>query len=326
LLDDLDPILGRLDGFLRAFPNIPATFESARRRIDEAMYEVCVNPTHEQFADLVRSLGRMEFLIAQRDRSKKPILNSPLHGLRPEWVAQCDDGQPEIRIAAALASIRSTGEVGPMRANMTGVDAARPWAWATGRGQQRWFGNSLQDRLSGVLAQRMMDADRLSADTVPIEAMLEISPQDAVPFLYGETDDQLLEELLWGFTLVNWWHKDGLQTLRRRWDDGLPTGPLPRGWCMLKLLHQPHRIRGVQLRREPRIQTLLLAGRAEEAVAVAYGRLRSQSLKPLPVGDEEWIEPQRQLAALLIPTSDQWMLERLVLEDNKDTNLNKEKF
>jgi len=325
LLDDLDPILRRLDSFLRAFPNIPATFESARRRIDEAMYEVCIKPASEQFTDLVRTLGRMEAYIALRDRSKNPTLTSPLHGLRPEWVAECDDGEPEVRIAAALASIRSTGKVGPIRANMAGVDAAKPWAWANGRGQQRWYGISLADRLGGVLAQRMMDADRLSAPVAPVEALLEISPQDVVPFLYGETDDQLLEELLWGFTLVNWWHKDGLQTLRRRWADGLPTGPLPRGWCMLKLLHQPRPIRGENVRLEPRIQTLLVAGRAEEAVAVGHGRLRSHGLEPLPVGDEGWIEPQRQLAALLIPTRTQWMLERLVLNENKKTNLNKEK-
>ena len=323
LLDDLDSILGRIDGFLREFRNIPSALASARRRIDEAMYEVCVSPDHEQFADLVRTLGRMELLIAQRDRSKKPILNSPLHGLRPEWVVQCDDGEPEVRIAAALASIRSTGKVGPIRANMAGVDAAKPRAWATGRGQQKWYGNSLVDRLAGVLSQRMMDADRLSAPATPIEAMLEISPRDVVPFLYGETDDQRLEELLWGFTLVDS-REEGLGALRHRWCEGLSTGPLPRGWCLLKLLHQPHHILGEQVRREPRIPQLLTAGRAEEAVAVACRRLRSQGLEPFPITDEDWIEPQRQLAALLIPTSDQRMLERLVLNENKETNLKKE--
>ena len=309
LLDDLDPILEQLDRFMRGFSNPPATYVSARRSIDESIYECCESPNPSSFSALVRALGRMEFLIAQRDHSKKPA--KPLLGLRPEWAAQCDDGGPEVRIAAALASLSSTGKVGGIRSNMSGVDAVAPWKWAQGSGQKRWHGNSLVERLGGVIAQRIMDGERLSAPTFPTGGNLPLQPSDVVPFLYGETDDRLLEELLWGFALVKW-TAIGANHLRGRWRRALERRPLPRSWCLLKLLHMPGRIRGVDIRKESRIVPLLTAGRVTAAAEVAYHRLRVSNLQPITVSYEEWCEPARLLAALLIPTECA-QLESLVL-------------
>lgn len=317
LLDDLDPILSRLDYFLGKFKkHLPATFRSARRRIDEAIYACCENPEPTHFLSLVRALGRMELLIAQRDRAKKPALGSPLHGLKPAWIAQCDDGGPEVRIAAALASIRSTGKVGSIRSNIAGVDAAKPFQWAVGSGQKSWHGNSLVERLGRVLARRMMDAERTSTPGVPVDGWLRISPHDVVPFLYGETDDQMLEDLLWGFSLIDW-RKKGAGKLREQWHRPLMRRPLPRNWCLLKLLYSPGRIRRVEISREPRIISLLTAGRVQEATQVALRRLLISGLRPLSVQYEEWIEPDRLLAGLLVPTGEQWRLESLVLEKNE---------
>ncbi|MFO8070281.1 MAG: type I-U CRISPR-associated protein Csx17 [Polyangia bacterium] len=316
MLDDLDPILSHVDRFIRGFPNVPATFQSARRRIDEAIFQCSIEPRAERFADLVCALGRMERLIAQRDRHKKPQVTSPLSGLRPQWISVCDDGGPEVRIAAALASIRSTGKVGPIRANLAGVDPAAPWRWAVGHGQTRWHGNSLADRMGSALEQRMMDAERLSAPNVPIEGSVQLSPYDVVSFLLGETDDVRLEELLWGFTLVAW-HKGGHEELRYRWKEPLDSEPMPRGFAAMKLALSPRKVRGKRLVWEPRIPSLLRAGRASETVALAHKRLRVSNLKPLPVEADDWIDARRQLAALLIPTRDQWLLESLVLEEKE---------
>ena len=313
LLDDLDPLISHLDRFIREFPNVPATIESAKRNIDEAIFKCAVNPDPWKFIDLVRALGRMEFLIAQRDRSKKPALNAPLHGLRPEWVMECDNGESEVRVAAALASIHATDKVGGIRCNMAGVDPVTPWKWSSGHGQRRWLGNSLVERLNGVLTQRMMDAERLNARVVPTESFLSISPKDVTPFLSGDTDDRLIEDLLWGFTLVKW-KGEGLKMLRKRWSTGLDTGILPRSWCLMKLLFVPLPIRGKLLRMEPRILPLLCAGRTREANVVARRRLMVSNLKPLPIEDSDWINHERQSAALLIPTMDIGLLESLTLK------------
>jgi len=316
LLDEFDPLRDRLEGFVRGFPSVPAKLLGSRRDIDEAIFACCESPNSSRFSGLMRALGEMECSISQRDRSKRPTLVRPLLGLSPRWIKQCDDGGVEVRIAAALSSIRATGGVGPIRSNLSGVDARAPWKWATGNGQKRWFGNSLAERLGGVLVQRMMDGERNSVPRIPVEAGVMLCPEDVLSFLYGDTDDQKIEELLWGFLLVDW-RREGAIELRRRWSAPVVNGTLPRSWCLLKLLFTPAKIRGVTIRRESRIPALLRAHRIEDACMVAHHRLRVSDLNPVPVRYEAELDPTRLLAGLLIPTRDQWRLESLILQEKK---------
>jgi len=314
LLDDLNPIRGSLDIFLRRFKNVPAAFATARRGIDEALYACCESPDAQRFTTLVRALGRMEQFVAQRDRSKKPALNRPLHGLSPTWVSACDDGSTELRIASALAAIAPTGKVGSFRANMAGTDPSHSQAWAKGHGQTRWHGNSLVERLAGVLVQRFMDADRLSAPHAPLDAYLRLHPLDVVPFIEGETDDEQIEELLWGFTLVDWW-KDGREPLAARWRAPAGRGVLPRSYCLLRVLLSPEPVRGVSIPLESRVLPLLRAGRTAEACRIAVGRLRSSDLDPFEVAYEASSKSLRLLAALLLPVKTSGEIENLVLQE-----------
>jgi CRISPR-associated protein Csx17 len=312
-LDELDPLLRQVDFFLGRFPTIPSPFATVRRSIDEAMFACCQTPNSQTFSTLMRALGRLEFLVAQRDRSKKPAIDRPLGGLSSEWLRLCDDGGVEVRIAAAIASIRSTGKVGPIRSNLAGVDPVRPWIWANGHGQHRWFGSNLVERLGGVLAQRMMDADRLNAPAVPVESRLRIYPHDLVSFLYGDTDDQRLEELLWGFSLIDW-RGDRRNPTQLRWSAPLMTPPLPRGWSLLKLLFGASRIRGEEVKPESRIVALLQAGKATQAYQVAHARMRVSGLRPLNAAYQDELAPGRMLAGLLVPVGEQWQLESIVLQ------------
>ena len=218
-----------------------------------------------------------------------------------------------MRLAAALASIYGSGKVGPLRSNMAGVDPSQPWRWSDGKGQKNWYGSTLGDRLSGVLKQRLMDATRNLSATVPTAAALSISPFDISPFIWCECDDKKIEELLWGFMLVDW-GKAGLPSVRKRWEKPLSELPLPRSWCLLKLLHLPGKIRNLSFKIEPRIVSLLLGGRIGDACEVALHRLRVSGLSPFQVIYEDKIEPVRLTASLLVPLKDQWKLESLVLE------------
>lgn len=313
LLNELDPIVRSISGFLRGFPNIPATFESCRQNIDEAIFNCCQVPDAHRFVNLVRQLGRLERIVAQRDRTKKPKLERPLYGLSPRWILQCDDGSIELRVAAALASIQSTDKVGPIRSYMAGVSPSNRRIWDKGKGASYWYGPDLTERLCGVLFRRLMDAERTSASRVPIEGYLSLSPGDLMPFLWGSCDNTKIEELLWGFTLINW-HRSGAYALRKQWKEPLTNSPLSRLWCLLKLLHQPGEIRDITIKREPRVVHLLSAGRVREAAALAIHRLRISDLHPFDVTYEEDINPKRLLASLLVPTKNQWQLESLVLQ------------
>ena len=233
--------------------------------------------------------------------------------MSPRWIAASDDGSVEVRIAAALASIQATGEVGPLRGNMAGVAPSNPRRWAEGRGQKNWFGNSFVARLAGVLTRRLLDSTRSSTTTIPLEGWLPISAHDISPFLLGECDDTKIEELLWGFSLIDWF-KPGLKALKERCRNPITEYPLSRSWCLLKLLHIPTKVRGVKINMEPRIVSLLSSGRVKDACDLATRRLRISELHPFEVIYEDELNPVRLMASLLIPVNDQWRMEWLVLE------------
>jgi CRISPR-associated protein Csx17 len=312
LLNELDPSLIRVRGFLRGFKNVPATYQSGWRQVESAIFAYSQKADPASLQDLVRSLGNLEYLFARRDPGARPSLTRPLGGLSPRWVEYCDDGSIEVRIAAALASIRGTGKVGPIRSNMTHVDPINPGTWALGNKKACWVGPGLADRLGSVLLRRIMDGERFSTPHAPVEGELPISSHDAMSLLRGNCDDKKIEELLWGFTLINW-SRPGSWTIRRRWINPISIEPLSRAWCLLKLLRSPHKIHGIEFRKEPRIVRLLASGNVPEACDVAFRRLFVSGLNPLRVTFEEDFNIGRLLASLLVPISDQPRLEGLIL-------------
>ncbi len=313
LLNELDGLLSRFRQFFNQFKTAPASFQAASRAIDEAIFECTLTCTPSSFCNVVRAMGRLEQLIAIRDRSKPPKLDRPLFGLSPRWVLNSDDGSCEVRLAAALASIKRSGDIGPLRSYMAGVDPASPWKWAEANGARHWHGSNVAERLAGVMQRRMTDASRRRAPFPPTDAALALSSKDVMPFLFGEYDGVRVEELLWGFSLIDW-NKSEVLELRKRWDQPLNDYPLPRSWCVLKLLHLPGKIRGKQVRLEPRIVQLIAAGRIRDACDVAVKRLYVSELHPFRVLYDGETDPMHVLASLLVPVQDQWRLEALVLE------------
>ena len=244
VLNELDSPLSEIDRFIRSFKNTPASFASARRNINESLFRCSVDPSPHHFVTLVQALGQFEQLIATRNRSKEPKIWRPLSGLSPRWIGYCDDSSVEIRLAASIASIRSTGKVGPLRSNLCEIDPSKPWRWSEGKGDRAWYGSSLAERLAGVLRRRVMDAERRSASRFPIEADLAVSCHDVMPFLWGECDEDKIESLMWGFCLIDW-RKEGLPEIKNRWAKLVSEQALSRSYCVLKLLHTPRAIKGI---------------------------------------------------------------------------------
>jgi CRISPR-associated protein Csx17 len=123
---------------------------------------------------------------------------------------------------------------------------------------------------------------------------------------------------LWGLTLIDW-KKPGLVKVQRKWEYPIARSIVSRTWCLLKLLHIPGEIRGIKIKRERSVSSLLLAGRTDEACDRAIQRLRITGLQPFPVNFAEEIRPTRLLASLIIPVKDQHLLEEMVLEKQTHT-------
>ncbi len=321
LIRELNQLLGTVDNFLRRFKGdgLPASFSSARREIDEAIYTLLIHggATHVKY--LVAAIGRLERLMAQRG----PKLARPVSGLSPRWIAAVDDGSIEVRIAAALASIGATGDVGPIRANLAPVDPAKPWRWGSGRGQIAWHGNSLTSRLASVLSRRMMDAQRTGAERNPLWGAISLSPEDACALIDGRVDESLIEELLFGFTWIQWSDTEALRTVRRDlmvqkgWRRPTTERPVPRSFALLKLLFLPRGIKMsgdvIAIRPEPSIVPLLKGGHIKDACKVAGRRLSSVGLIPISTDFLDGGDGVRIAATLLLPIQREEEIMRLVL-------------
>ena len=316
LLTELDPILQNLDQFLRSFVNIPAPFLSARKQIDDALFACSTDGSSHSFQRLIRAIGKMEQLIAQRDRSKEPKLVRPLHGLSLDWIKTCDTGQAEHWVAAAIASIGHTGNVGSIRSYLSGVSPKSSCRWNEKQHVKFWFGSNLSERLGGLLMRRQMDAERFGTEKYPLFSCLSAQTSDVMAFLHGETDDVLLEELLWGYTLIDW-EKINIDVARSVHPAGNKVSMLSRTWCLLKLLHHQYLGKSV-FRLEPRIGQLLQANRITDACSIAIHRLKVSERHPFNVVYEDDLDSARLLASLIIPVSSDDIndMELLVLAKN----------
>ncbi len=329
LIRELSQLLRSVDGFLRRFKGDgpPASFSSARREVDEAIYALLIHggATHVKY--LVAAIGRLERLIAQREPERDPKLVRPVSGLSPQWISAADDKSIEVRIAAALASIGATGDVGPIRANLAPVDPAKPWGWGSGRGQVAWYGNSLTSRLTSVLSRRMMDAQRTGAERNPLWGSISISPEDASALIDGTVDESLIEDLLFGFTWIRWNDTEALRTVRRDliqngWRRPVIKRPIPRSFALLKLLFLPGGIRvngeAVTIRPEPSIVPLLKGGHIRDACRIAGRRLSSVGLTPITSDFPDEDDGTRIAAALLLPIQREQGIMGLVIRPQQE--------
>ena len=321
---ELDSILQKLDSHVnKEFKkNIPASFTSARHRIDNATYEVLLHGGAGRIKGLLAEIGQMEQILA---RMKKPP--KPFAGLSPRWIADADDGTLELRIAAALASIRATGSVGSIRENLEhreNSEHGKPKK----PDRTAWKGNTLPARLASVLARRMMDAERLGCTSNPLDSVISLVPEDIASFIEGDTDDRLMQDLLFGLMWIRWNDSaktdEMVQELRESWKKPVNQGTVPtvsRSWALLKLLFLPRKIQRegfepIMIKPEQTLVPLLLSGRTGDACEVARRRLFASGFLPVKTRFPDAGNAERIAAALLVPVQNEWRLMSMVLEEN----------
>jgi CRISPR-associated protein Csx17 len=175
-------------------------------------------------------------------------------------------------------------------------------------------------RLAEALTRRMMDAERLGSGKNAVSGALRLNPRDIAAFIEGEVDEQLLEELLFGFAWVNWRHQaaaEVLEKINQRWSQPVSERVIPRTWALLKLLFLPGPLRvsgsDIKLRGEPSIVPLLRAGRIGDACEVAARRLYISGLSPLRARFPDAADGPRIAAALIFPVRSSTELMALVV-------------
>jgi CRISPR-associated protein Csx17 len=297
LVDQLDRWLGpyrRMAGG----DKLPPRFAAAVRRIDAAVYDVCrYGDTPQYLQAVLRAAGR-----AERELAKGTKVRVDFPGLRPlarlsaAWLPACDDGSPEYRLAASLAFMPSRRDRHrPARMYLEPVVRAGKAGWKFDDSAKGvvWSDADLPTNLAAILARRLRDGVGGSQESVdadegrfahPLWTAARFRPAlaDVLQFLDDDTDDDKLTDLLWALPAVD----PGDRDFRFA---GRPVVPvsLMADFSNLKLSLLPESVirpgatAETVVRNEARVVPLLVAGRLNEAVAVACRRLQASGLPPI---------------------------------------------
>ena len=296
LVRELEPALVRID---RA--GLPPGCEGLRRNVNEAIYSMLLIGGPQQVRDVVSCLGKLIRRLAITGAGIRVggLLNAQ------SWIAACDSNVKEVRLAAALASVFDP-EAGSIRENL-----------ASDRKTYAWMGKDLPDRLISVLERRWLTAVAEESRNNPVGGACSLTPGDTTAFIEGDVNDELIEDLLFGFTCVNW--KD----FRSPAGDGAEVMPI---YAVLKYLFLPSEIdvggEKKRLRSDPRVISLLRAGRTEDAAQLAVQRLRIAGLRPVMTDYYGGVDAQRLAASLLIPIRGFGKLAASVLHEEEVTKEN----
>lgn len=268
LVRDLHPLLD----FLKAKKDPPARLASAHRVLERAIYEFLLRDGKPRMQAIVAALGRVEQILEFDHGYARVELN-------PAWLELADSGV-EFRIAAAVASIERMGQVGSWRDNLR--HASNQFAWT---------GSSVWRRMAAVLERRVMDGERYGTDRVPLKSRVEIPAQDACAILDGRADAGLVEDLIFGLSVVRWEN-------HFPWRAPVDDSRISREWALLKHLYMADQ-KG--MKSESGIIKLLCANKVSEACDLAKRRLRISERVPVNVAYANHEDGVRLAAALLVP-------------------------
>ena len=310
-----------LDSFRRAVSsdNAPSRAKRALRRLESAILELCQHKGPARLQAVLVAFGEAEAALVLSSKWRAEAFQRPVPLLSPKWLADCDDGTSEFRLAVSLAAMSSSA-VGDFRQHIEPVEVKGRLA----EGRSRWVewtedssaacnvvwnAGDLEDNLIAVLKRRVVEAVRHSERSddgtlvFPGQSLCSASLGDVGAFLRPETDDARIATLVRGLVLLDWGRVQ--QSLTHKELQRGRTDPMPDAtFSLLKLCHTPWTVRDVSVRLEPTIARLAAAGRADSAMKYAARRLIGSGLPPaIRVASRNTASTQRMAAALLFPLS-----------------------
>ena len=261
----------------------PAELSRVAREIDRSIIEFCAYGGPRRLQEVLIALGEAENWVT-KSRAKEFI--SPLPHLSSQWLVECDDDSPELRLAAAAASIRGEGRddkrVQSVRANIAPVEFKGYWAWAADDTSVVWRSGDLLRSMVAVMERRIVEGTQANLDYPPVAGRIGAGLPDIDSFLGGEMDYQRIEALLRPLTAIRW---NDLQDFSWRGSANPDIYRLiPSAYTAMKLVLLPSEFKlqpeldGVPIRFEPTVLARLRGGDVEGAFQIAARRLRSHGL------------------------------------------------
>jgi CRISPR-associated protein Csx17 len=293
LIEEIDTWLR---GFRRACQgrNTPARMNRSLRNIEDKIFKLCQAGGKETLQEVLIALGEAESAVALSPRFRNENYLTPIPYLSDGWLRQCDDKSTEFQLAASLASIG-------MRENMVPVELHTWPDWAKSDNRPPavvWGIGALSENMFDVLSRRCMDAQRNKLDSLPLSGVCNSSLKEIEDFIYKRVDEERLEQLLRGLSLINW------KRVRTPSSTFKAATCLPSAYALLKLCHLPEKLYDVSIPYNANIAQRAWTGNMSAASQLAARRLTGSGFIPLVSTIFEIPEISKRIAAsLLIPIS-----------------------
>ena len=316
LLGEIDPWLDRLRRACGATakPSAPASVCRALNQLESRILDLCKDDSAARLQAVLIALGCCEQAIARSSKWAEEAIRQPLAGLSQRWFTAADTRTAEFHLAASLASI--TGKFKdtwlPFRCHLEPLTSLRAdgFQWAKNESNNvQWTEASLPTVLNDIFARRLILAEQAGTGGLPDTARYYAGLSDIKAFIEGDTDDQLLSDLIWGLSLLKW---SAVETQEQAPGSASP----PALYALLKLCFLPGTGRdqdSVPL--VPAIHHQAARGAGAHASTLAVRRLRGSGIAPaLQSISLNGAVAERTAAALLfpLPASEFKALRRLV--------------
>ncbi len=300
----------------RANPAPPAKVARALNQLERRILDLCRNDAPESLLALVSALGATERVLARSFKWTKEAYLRPLHGLRPGWLTAADDGSTEFRLARSVAAMRAWlgKETLWLRQQLEPVEVVAGKStsrvnWSNDPSNDvAWHDGDLADALNAILARRLMRVEQSGAKGWPDWSPRPASLADITAFIERRTNDEVLADLIWGLSLIDWAQVSEERNAETR-EESVPSS----FYALLRLCFRRAK-KGQEQDAIPLVPAILnraMAGDGKAASELAARRLRASGQAPwvtsLPVAGDV---ARRTAAAMLFPIGDFSLLER----------------
>ena len=302
-------LLADIDGWLPSFrakassDKAPFSVTRALRRLESAILALCEQGGALAVQDVLIALGHCEQVLA---RSLKWTIKSfirPVSLLSSQWIKDANDGSPEYRLAASLASLsgRYGKTVVPFRYQLAPVFQGRfrvKWA-EQATVDVGWHEGDIIQAVNSVMARRLLLASKAGAHSWPDTARFYANLGDVAAFVEGRINLTRFAELLWGFCPVDWPQVAVARSSEQEYN--LPSATL----ALMKLCFAGTSVRDVEIPLTLAIHQRAAMGNGTTATQLAAHRLRASGLPPaIEQVHEQGESVRRAAAALLFPISE----------------------
>lgn len=330
LLRDADDWIAKLTSASTS-DKCPASVASAAVALERRIADLAVaaqNTSSSQLLAVLAALGTTERALVQSFKwTTKTAYLRPLHGLNERWLYDAHDGSAEFRLAQSVAGMSAwlgknalwfRQHLEPLSIT---ANKERSWvSWDDTPGNDvAWHDGDLTDALNAILARRVIRVGQSGAKGWPDEAKRFARLDDITDFIEGRTNDDLLADLIWGLSLLDWQKVKPLSPDFRDAPEAIPSS----FYAMLRLCFRPANGNQEAIPLVPAILHRAMNKDGKSASELAARRLRASGkaplVKDLPVGGDT---ARRTAAAMLFPIAshDFRLLEQSVLQHSKTQN------